>query len=59
MRRKSKRPRAARMANDPELCRLLSRLGGCYQAQIEAELAKGPNADQTKIAAAFAARPGG
>jgi hypothetical protein len=42
------------MANDPEFCRLLSGLGH-YQAQIEAELAKGDKADHDKIAAAFAA----
>jgi hypothetical protein len=45
------------MANDPEFCRLLSGLG-FYQAQIEAELAKGAKADHDKIAAAFEAGRG-
>ena len=38
----------------PELLKLLRRLG-VYQAQIEAELAKGEKANQAKIAKAFAA----
>jgi hypothetical protein len=42
------------MSGDPELMRLLRRLA-FYQAQIEAELAKGAKADPEKIAAAFAA----
>jgi hypothetical protein len=38
----------------PELSRLLRRLG-YYQAQINAELAKGDKADNDKIAKAYAA----
>lgn len=41
-------------SEDKELLRLLRRLG-YYQAQIDAELAKGAKADQDKIAAAFEA----